>query len=44
VAGLGLTRDAAVACLEQAGIDPAVRAETVSGEQFKKLAEALAAG
>jgi 16S rRNA A1518/A1519 N6-dimethyltransferase RsmA/KsgA/DIM1 with predicted DNA glycosylase/AP lyase activity len=30
--------------LKQAGIDPAARAETVSGEQFNKLAEALATG
>ena len=44
VSGFGLTRDAAVAYLKQAGIDPAARAETVSGEQFNKLAEALATG
>jgi 16S rRNA (adenine1518-N6/adenine1519-N6)-dimethyltransferase len=43
VAGLGLTRGAAAAHLGQAGIDPAARAETLSGEQFKQLADALAA-
>ncbi len=41
VAGLGLARDAAVSFLEQAGVEPAARAETLSGEQFKRLAEAL---
>jgi len=41
VAGLRLTRDAVVVLLKQAGIDPAARAETVSGEQFKGLADAL---
>ncbi|MBN2466153.1 ribosomal RNA small subunit methyltransferase A [candidate division WOR-3 bacterium] len=41
VAGLSLTRDAAVACLERAGIQPAARAEVLSGEQFKKLTDAL---
>ena len=44
VAGLGLSRDAAVAFLERAGIDPTARAETLSGGQFKELADALAAG
>ena len=44
VAGLKLTRDVVVAHLKQAGIEPAARAETLSGEQFKKLADALAAG
>ena len=43
VAGLGLTRDAAVVFLKQSGIDPAARAETLSGEQFRRLADALAA-
>jgi 16S rRNA (adenine1518-N6/adenine1519-N6)-dimethyltransferase len=43
VAGLNLTRDVAVTYLEQAGIEPSARAETLSGEQFKKLADALAA-
>lgn len=43
MAGLNLTRDVAVACLERAGIGPAARAETLSGEQFKKLTDALAA-
>jgi len=43
VAGLKLTRDDAVAGLERAGIQPAARAETLSGEQFKRLADALAA-
>jgi 16S rRNA (adenine1518-N6/adenine1519-N6)-dimethyltransferase len=42
VAGLNLTRDAAVACLEQSGIQPTARAETLGGEQFKQLTEALA--
>jgi 16S rRNA (adenine1518-N6/adenine1519-N6)-dimethyltransferase len=44
VAGLGLTRDAAVGFLRQSGIDPAARAETVTGGQFKELLDALAAG
>jgi 16S rRNA (adenine1518-N6/adenine1519-N6)-dimethyltransferase len=43
VAGLGLTRDAAVGFLRQSGIDPAARAETVTGGQFKELLDALAA-
>jgi 16S rRNA (adenine1518-N6/adenine1519-N6)-dimethyltransferase len=43
VAGLTLTRDAVVAYLKQAGIEPAARAETVSGEQFRRLADSLAA-
>jgi 16S rRNA A1518/A1519 N6-dimethyltransferase RsmA/KsgA/DIM1 with predicted DNA glycosylase/AP lyase activity len=30
-----------VAYLKQAGIDPASRAETLSGEQFKRLADSL---
>jgi 16S rRNA (adenine1518-N6/adenine1519-N6)-dimethyltransferase len=42
VAGLSLTREAAVNCLKQAGIEPAARAEALRGEQFKKLADALA--
>jgi 16S rRNA (adenine1518-N6/adenine1519-N6)-dimethyltransferase len=42
VAGLTLTRETVVAYLKQAGIDPTARAETVTGEQFKRLAEALA--
>jgi len=42
VAGLTLTRDAAATCLRQAGIDPTARAETLSGLQFKALADALA--
>jgi 16S rRNA (adenine1518-N6/adenine1519-N6)-dimethyltransferase len=41
VAGLELTREAAVAALEQAGVDPAARAETVGGIQFKALSDAL---
>jgi 16S rRNA (adenine1518-N6/adenine1519-N6)-dimethyltransferase len=41
VAGLELTRDAAVGVLKQAGIDPSARAETLTGEQFRRLAEAL---
>jgi len=41
VAGLGLTRDAAVAHLKQAEIDPTARAETLGGEQFRKLVDAL---
>jgi 16S rRNA (adenine1518-N6/adenine1519-N6)-dimethyltransferase len=41
VAGLGLTRDAVVAHLRQSGIEPAARAETLSGEQFRLLADAL---
>jgi 16S rRNA (adenine1518-N6/adenine1519-N6)-dimethyltransferase len=44
VAGLGLTRDAVVARLRQSGIDPAARAETISGEQFRLLADALSSG
>jgi 16S rRNA (adenine1518-N6/adenine1519-N6)-dimethyltransferase len=44
VAGLGLSRDAAVEFLKLAGIDPAARAETVTGGQFKGLLDALAAG
>ena len=44
VAGLTLTREEAVAHLKQAGIDPTARAETLSGEQFKRLADALGAG
>lgn len=44
VAGLKLTRDAAVACLKEAGIDPGARAETLSGELFKGLLDALEAG
>jgi 16S rRNA (adenine1518-N6/adenine1519-N6)-dimethyltransferase len=44
VAGLGLARDAAVEFLRQSGIDPAARAETVTGGQFKGLLDALAAG
>ena len=43
VAGLKLTREAAVTCLKQAGIEPAARAETLSGEQFRQLADVLAA-
>ena len=43
VAGLNLTRGIAVDCLEQAAIQPAARAETLSGEQFKKLTDVLAA-
>ena len=43
VAGLNLTREALVTFLKQAGIEPAARAETVSGEQFRRLADALAA-
>jgi 16S rRNA (adenine1518-N6/adenine1519-N6)-dimethyltransferase len=43
VAGLGLKRESAVAYLKQAGIDPAARAETLSGEQFRELTDALAA-
>jgi 16S rRNA A1518/A1519 N6-dimethyltransferase RsmA/KsgA/DIM1 with predicted DNA glycosylase/AP lyase activity len=27
--------------LKQAGIDPSARAETLTGEQFRRLAEAL---
>jgi 16S rRNA (adenine1518-N6/adenine1519-N6)-dimethyltransferase len=42
VAGLNLSRGVAVACLERAGIEPGARAETLSGEQFKRLADALA--
>jgi 16S rRNA (adenine1518-N6/adenine1519-N6)-dimethyltransferase len=42
VAGLGLTRDAAVEFLRQSGIDPAARAETVTGGQFRGLLDALA--
>jgi len=30
--------------LKEAGIEPTARAETLSGEQFKRLAVALAAG
>ena len=44
VAGLGLTRDTAVVFLKQSGIEPAARAEALSGEQFKRLADALSAG
>jgi len=44
VAGLELTREAVVAHLEQAGIEPSARAETLGGEQFRELAEALAGG
>jgi len=44
VAGLGLTRDAAVEFLRQAGIDSAARAETLSGEQFRGLLDALTGG
>jgi 16S rRNA (adenine1518-N6/adenine1519-N6)-dimethyltransferase len=44
VAGLTLTREEVVAYLNQAGIDPTARAETLSGEQFKRLADALGAG
>jgi len=40
-AGLGLTRDASVAFLRQSGVDPAARAETLTGGQFKELADAL---
>jgi 16S rRNA A1518/A1519 N6-dimethyltransferase RsmA/KsgA/DIM1 with predicted DNA glycosylase/AP lyase activity len=29
--------------LERAGIDPSARAETLSGEQFKRLADSLGA-
>jgi 16S rRNA (adenine1518-N6/adenine1519-N6)-dimethyltransferase len=39
VAGLGLERDAAVTFLRQSGIDPAARAETLTGEQFRRLAD-----
>jgi 16S rRNA (adenine1518-N6/adenine1519-N6)-dimethyltransferase len=42
VAGLELTREAVVAHLEQAGIEPSARAETLGGEQFRRLADALA--
>ena len=44
LAGLELTRDAAVCYLKQSGIDPAARAETLTGEQFRMLADALATG
>ncbi len=44
VAGLNLTRETVVTHLKQAGIEPTVRAETLSGEQFKRLADALAGG
>lgn len=43
VAGLELTREAVVTHLERAGIDPSARAETLSGEQFKRLADSLGA-
>jgi 16S rRNA (adenine1518-N6/adenine1519-N6)-dimethyltransferase len=43
VAGLGLTRGTAVEVLELSGIDPAARAETLTGGQFKRLADELAA-
>ena len=43
VAGLKLTREAVVTYLKQAGIEPAARAESLTGEQFKRLADALAA-
>jgi 16S rRNA (adenine1518-N6/adenine1519-N6)-dimethyltransferase len=43
VAGLGLKRDAVVGLLKLAEVDPAARAETLSGEQFKRLADALSA-
>lgn len=43
VAGLKLTREAAVVCLKQAGIEPSARAETLDGEQFRELADALGA-
>ena len=41
VAGLELTREVVVTYLERARIDPSARAETLSGEQFKRLADAL---
>lgn len=41
VAGLRMTRAAAVNGLEQAGIEPTARAETLSGEQFRELAGVL---
>jgi 16S rRNA (adenine1518-N6/adenine1519-N6)-dimethyltransferase len=44
VAGLDLSREAVVTHLELAGIEPTARAETLSGEQFKRLADALSAG
>jgi 16S rRNA (adenine1518-N6/adenine1519-N6)-dimethyltransferase len=43
VAGLGLKRDAVVGLLKLAEVDPAARAEVLSGEQFRQLADALAA-
>jgi len=41
VAGLGIGRDAAVAALEQSGIGPGSRAETLGGAQFKSLLDAV---
>jgi 16S rRNA (adenine1518-N6/adenine1519-N6)-dimethyltransferase len=38
-AGLALPREAAAACLEQAGIDPMARGETLSPDQFLILAK-----
>jgi 16S rRNA (adenine1518-N6/adenine1519-N6)-dimethyltransferase len=43
VAGLNLTRQAVVTYLNQAGVEPAARAETLSGEQFKRLVDSLSA-
>lgn len=43
IAGLRLRREVAVTCLVHAGIEPTARAETLSGEQFKRLADTLAA-
>ena len=43
VAGLNLTRETALSLLRLAGIEPAARAEILTGEQFRNLADALAA-
>ena len=42
VAGLNQTREMVVTYLTRAGIKPSSRAETVTGEQFKRLADSLA--
>ena len=41
IAGLKMTREAAVTGLERAGIEPTARAEALRGEEFRALADAL---